>query len=474
MENKKNSIKSKEIINKKSFPKKREYKENIENNPYVQNWLSSYPNSTEYQRNVKLTLIEKFCKFTEKDPTTLVLEHRNDIMRENPLDIENIGKKQLLSFFDYLKGNKITVNNINKDKFPLTSKFYETIRDKKIEKKITHNSARQYVFSKLASFFKRNNVGISFDKKDVPPHHPKGTIDKVWRNGKEERIEESNRVECLKQIRDTFPHLRDKAIFLSKLSSGLDDIDLFQLKVSDFKKGIMGEFDICYLEGNRKKTQMYYQTFLNSESVRMIELYLKERKNKDSESWLFVNIKDNSKQCKFNTFSESLKVICRKLDIKNITPKSLRRYFNTILKRNKIDFEIIERLLGHKVEISKGSAYDEILSDSYKLAKFYSEKIEAITFLGNGNQKISKVDKRVEQLENLNKSLVTELDKTNEKLDDLSETIGFMSKFMLSLDLSFKEVVDDNYVPKKDDDILFSFEEMKEFREKIKLFLKKE
>ncbi|KKM01165.1 hypothetical protein LCGC14_1797190 [marine sediment metagenome] len=90
---------------------------------------------------------------------------------------------------------------------------------------------------------------------------------------------------------------------------------------------------------------MYYQTFFNSESVRIIELYLKERLNKTDDSWLFANNKDDSKKSRTNGFSEALKIVCRKLDIKNITPKSLRRYFNTTLKRNKIDFEIIERLM---------------------------------------------------------------------------------------------------------------------------------
>jgi len=168
---------------------------------------------------------------------------------------------------------------------------------------------------------------------------------------------------------------------------------------------------------------MYFQTFFNSESVRMIELYLKERKNTNSQNWLFSNNKDDSKQCNKNTFSESLKIICRKLDIKNITPKSLRRYFNTILKRNKIDFEIRERLMGHKVEISKGSAYDEFLNDDYKLAKFYNEKVEPITLLGNGNKRVGAIDKRVNELEQLNKNLISELGNTNKKIDNISRLL---------------------------------------------------
>ena len=440
--NKKYSNNNKEIDNKNSFPKEIKHKDFIINDPYVQNWLSSY---SESQKKQRLSMMGHFCEFTEKNPTELILEHRNDIMKENPLEIENIGKKQLLAYFNYLIGEKVNINNINSEKFPLTAKFYEAIKDKKIEKEVSHNSARQYAFSKLASFFKRNNVPISFDKKEIPQHNPKGTIDKVWRNGnKNKRIEESKRIECLKQIRDTFPHLRDKALFLCKLSSGLDDIDLFQLKIGDFYDGIIGEFDICYLNGNRKKNSMYFQTFFNSESVRMIELYLKERKNVDSKNWLFANNKDDSKQSRINGFSEALKIVCRKLDIKNITPKSLRRYFNTILKRNKIDFEIREGLLGHKVEISKGSAYDEILNDSYALAKFYNEKIESLTLLGNGNRKINKVDKRVNDLEELNKKLVEQLANSNKRVNDLEEAITKVNKILPNL-IEWNNFLSDKY-----------------------------
>jgi len=77
-------------------------------------------------------MMGQFCDFTEKNPAELILEHRNDIMKENPLDIENIGKKQLLAYFNYLIGEKTNINNINSEKFPLTAKFYETIKDKMI------------------------------------------------------------------------------------------------------------------------------------------------------------------------------------------------------------------------------------------------------------------------------------------------------------------------------------------------------
>ena len=179
---------------------------------------------------------------------------------------------------------------------------------------------------------------------------------------------------------------------------------------------------------------MYYQTFFNHECVKMIELYLKERENKEeitNDKYLFVSNKYT--KCKANTFSESLKVVCRKLDIKNLTPKSIRRWFNTILTNGGINFQVIERLLGHKIDISKGTAYYDILNDEYRFAKEYSEKIESLTLLGNGNNKISKVDKRVSDLEELNKNLVSELAKNNERLEGILKDSIEMKQVLLNL-----------------------------------------
>lgn len=55
-----------------------------------------------------------------------------------------------------------------------------------------------------------------------------------------------------------------------------------------------------------------------------------------------------------------------------------------------------------------------MLSDSEEFMNHYVENIEHITLLGNGNEKLSKVDKKVEILEERNKEL-------EDKLADLKE-----------------------------------------------------
>ena len=56
----------------------------------------------------------------------------------------------------------------------------------------------------------------------------------------------------------------------------MDDVDLFNLKVSNFHTGYFKDLNICYIEGNRQKADIRFQTFFNSEACNMLKIYLKE------------------------------------------------------------------------------------------------------------------------------------------------------------------------------------------------------
>ena len=102
-------------------------------------------------------------------------------------------------------------------------------------------------------------------------------------------------------------------------------------------------------------------------------------------------------------FSEDLKEVCKKLELENITPKSLRRWFSTTLEKNSIIKGMIKRFMGQKVDV-QDAHYNMILEQAKEgeideLAKFYYEKIERLISLGDGNRIIREVDKRISQLE---------------------------------------------------------------------------
>lgn len=422
MENKQNSNKNKSKGNKKPFIKPKKDFSFLLESKYVKKWIGNY--EKEYEKQNRLSILSDFCDFIEKDPDTLILEHNKDIKTDDPSEITDIAKNQLKMYYNYLIGEK---NNIN---------------DNTIEKPITINSARQYVFSKLASFFKRNNVPIKFQKGEIPSEDIKGTVEKVWKDG-EKRIMAENKKDWLKQIRDSFINIRDKAIFLCKLSSGMDDCDLFELKTKDFNRGYYDIYNICYINGNRLKTETYFQTFFNSECCDLINLYLKDRERKGEKltenSWLFVgNKKINEKytQMKPNIFYANLQEVCQKLNLKNITPKQFRHWFNSELKRNGIDFEIVERMMGHKTQISQ--KYFDLFKDEEGFVKYYMENIEIYTVLGNGNKKIKEIDKKVEELEAFNKKLVEHLAETNKKLEFVTSEYFKLNERIEQIIKSFK------------------------------------
>ena len=354
----------------------------------------------------RLACLNKFCIFTDKSPSEIILEHHEDQKLE-PIKRTNIGKNQMNAFFKYLIGEKNPIN------------------DKINMKAITVNSARQYVYSKIASFYKRNGVPIFFEKNEIPSENKGVREVGVWRNG-ERRISKDQKKDCIKRILNTLKTVRDKSILLSKISSGMDDVDLFNLKVKDIKNGYYEEFNISYITGYRQKCDdCYYQTFFNSEASDMISLYLKEREKRgeilNDDTPLFVSEKSPYGVIKRSAFSDNLKQACKTLELVNITPKSFRRWFNTELKGNSIEAEIVERMLGHKGTVS--NRYNTLFSDQESFVELYVVEIEAYTLLGNGNRKLSEMDKKVEKLEVENEALKNEIIKTNESLTKLTNLV---------------------------------------------------
>ncbi len=209
-----------------------------------------------------------------------------------------------------------------------------------------------------------------------------------------------------------------------------------------FREGYLPDYNICYLEGIRQKDDMLYQTFFGTEACESIRLYLKDRLNKlTKKNPKIVKILDSeplfvSKNKKMNQryFSEKMKEVVDNLDLYNITPKSLRRWFNTHLEKNSIKTSVIGRLMGHKGDV-KDEYYNEMFEHAKEgeyeeLATDYVENIDALVSLGNGNRKYNAVEKEIDDLKIINKGLeltVEELkqDKieNNKKLDDLTNTL---------------------------------------------------
>lgn len=351
---------------------------------YVQKWLSL---TKEAQRRKKLGILQKYVDFTGLTPTELILEHHKDLQKE-PIKRTEIGKIRIKNFFRYLKG--------------------EEINGKKVKKPKSHNSARQYAFSKVASFYKRCGVGVEFLKGEVPREHKNVKSQAIRENG--ERIGLDEEKELLKKIRDALPYLRTKAIFHCKISSGLLDADIFNLKVKDFEDGLYPDLRVCYIEGNRQKSDIRFQSFFNSEAVDFLDLYISERKSKGEtitkKSWLFADLNGNGEQIYEDQFRKQLAKTTKMLGIKNLTPKSLRRYFNHVGKKLlHADSEIIERMMGHVGSIS--AKYQPYFDYPDDLAKLYSKQLDSALCLGNGNHTKTKITDLENEITEMKEEMTT-------------------------------------------------------------------
>ena len=392
-----------EKTNKKFSKPKKDYSDLMES-PYVAKWINSYTTG----QQSRLSVLNNYCIFLNKTPEEILLEHHKDVIQPMPLDITNIGTNQLLAYFEYLIGNKNNINN------------------KMINKTVSYNSARQYVFSKMPSFFRKNNVKITFQKGDVPGEID-GVKELIWRNGTK-MVGKDEKKECIKTIKDNFDSKRNKAILLCKTSSAMDDVELFNLKVKDFIKGYFDDFNLCYLSGVRqkiKKKGIKFQTFFNGEACDWLNLYLKEREQRKynqlvnkaekeltetekeelklksklkKEDWLFVSEKNINRKILSNAFADNLTKVCEKLDLHNITPKSFRRYFKTELRKHRIDDGIIKRMMGQKTDVGTKYDYMFMKGAEEELAEFYSEEIEPLIQIGNGVKK-GETNKKLEKLE---------------------------------------------------------------------------
>jgi hypothetical protein len=72
---------------------------------------------------------------------------------------------------------------------------------------------------------------------------------------------------------DVCKSFKFKAIILAQASSGLSIVDVVNLKIKDFKEGLieLDDIKICRLTLKRNKTNVKFTTFLSDEAITAID-----------------------------------------------------------------------------------------------------------------------------------------------------------------------------------------------------------
>jgi integrase len=189
-----------------------------------------------------LTVMPVFCQFAGKDPDQIIAE-RKEQLRSDDEGVARTYERTVVRFYEHQK------------------------------KRMSESAAYRYSSSTVRGFFSRNYVGLKFRRGDMRPP-------------KTEKRDYIPTVGEVKEICDA-ADIRDKAIIILALQTGMAPIDLVGLKRADFERAIKSdEFPQPLGWLQRTKSREEFHPFMFRDSATALKRYLQNRK--DDSPYLFV------------------------------------------------------------------------------------------------------------------------------------------------------------------------------------------
>ncbi len=279
-----------------------------------------------------------FLNMTGKTPKELLEDAENEI-KTGTLMRERKIKQHLLQFMRYLDEN------------------------------VSPGSKSSY-FSAVKSFYEAYDI-------DLPK----------LKNGSGEVLEGNKyngmTVEVIRTVITHTESLKERAMILATISSGMGENEIVSLKVGQLKN--VDENGICTLFMRRDKKRIDFITFLSPEAVKAIQLYLDER-NRDPETkvlsdddYIFITTHKYDKPTRTchtpmrpRNCAEIMRTITDRMGQNKegvynpYRPHNWRKFFFNALIDNGCDYFFAEFLMGHKLDKTR-SAYFKANPEKTKL-----------------------------------------------------------------------------------------------------------
>jgi site-specific recombinase XerD len=371
---------------------------NIINDPYFKSFISTKSLSKSTQR-VYLGRIKAFCKFLGKTPSELI--------KESQYENEHRINEYLHNYIENQKNNGKSSNTIINQ--------IDTVK----------------------AFYNEYDIDTTTINQILSPETNNLTPNAII---SDEQIKEALELSSL----------RDKAIILLHMSSGMEASELRSLTYGDFINSIEEyinlkpneRFDFKKIEEElfkidkivgtwkieKNRTGKHYVTFNTPESTKAILSYLidRERKNKPIKSFedpLFVNSQNHA--LNVSAHGSIFKRVNNRADFGYITKKRrffsstmLRKYFKTKLYESEVDTFIINTLLGQ--ELDEDTDYH---SDT-EIMLLKNRFIDALTNLSIEKTEIETVtDEKY-------KALIKELKEKDKELEEIKKHLSHIKQIM--------------------------------------------
>jgi integrase len=211
--------------------------------------------------------------------------------------------------------------------------------------------------------------------------------------------------ENIRELLDVTKYLRDKAITLAIVSSGLGRAEVRLMDVGDFTRGYDKETGICMLKDVwRVKTNTDFISFFSSEATTILWQYLKMERGITNENIkqhlhepLFTATKDTykgshglSSRLALSTIDQIFRNLAIRTGPKNAAkvtengntifnlfhPHNLRKFFNTEMKNAGAPEIMVEYMMGHEIDPTKAAYY---LRKPNDLKTMYLKYMPAVT-----------------------------------------------------------------------------------------------
>jgi integrase len=254
-------------------------------------------------------------------------------------------------------------------------------------------------------------------------------------------LEDTISFEDIKQIVSSAP-LRDKAIIMLMLSSGMGAGELKALNYGDFVKSFQDYiklskndlFDVEFIYGKLKdrddligtwnitriKTGMPYYTFNSPESSKSILDYLLERDRMNSyptdlDEPLFISREKNRLSSMgfiyiFQRLNDKLGLGHRNKFRHTFTSHQLRKLFSTTLYSNGVDKVVVDWLLGHRIN-QQTEAYFK--TNEKDLKNRYTNEVQHLSL-----EKVKVKEIRTKEFDDLLRKMGKQEEETKRKLDE--------------------------------------------------------
>ncbi len=294
-----------------------------ENDLLVNSWLAQIEAGPSTKKLYGL-VIKKYSEFTGKTPLELIEGAEKEILGGVLMRKRKI-RQYLLGYQEHLKDGGKAPTSIRT--------FMAAVR----------------------SFYKVHDIDL--------PNLKSKPANPLESNGSRARL-------SIKDIRKLFNYaknLRDKAIILTIVSSGLGSYEVRDLRIRHLHN--VDDDGVCTLELTRSKVNCEFTTFLSPEAMEAINEHLTYRNTKSNlsvkgnDDYVFTN--ESGKKLTGSAFMEIFRSIGIAAGFKNKSSgefnlaraHNLRKFFNSQLINNGADIFFTDYLMGHKIDGTRAAYF---------------------------------------------------------------------------------------------------------------------